>query len=164
MRKYPILEFARTLGVSVRVVYNWRDRGMPVEETPTQSLVDFEDWAKFYVGGTKSLNFQEEKARLTKYQADREQIRVEEAKKNLLNAEQVERAWSNLVAAFKSRMLAIPDRMASITGNAELKDDLKSMVYEALNELSKMDAKDLEPEELDESEPSDFEEQEERED
>lgn len=139
MRQYPIKEFASILGVSLKAVYKWRDKGMPVTETGDNTLVSFEDWARFYAGGSKALNFQEEKARLTKFQADREQIRVEEALGRLVRTDLVESIWASAIIAFKTRIMALPDKIVNITGDASIKPDLKLMVNEALTELSNID-------------------------
>lgn len=164
MRKYPIKDFAKILGVALRTVYNWRDKGLHVSPVNGTDCVDFADWARFYVSGAvvrgegKNLDGAFEKARLTRAQADREELRLAEAKKLLLPADKVASAWTSAILAFRSRILAVPDRIHSITSDQALQTELKAMLYEALEELSRPGAVNIQdqqdgPEELDDEEP-----------
>jgi phage terminase Nu1 subunit (DNA packaging protein) len=148
LRQYPIKDFASTIGVTARTVYHWRDLGLKTTDSERGELVGFSDWAHFYARGrnnSDSHDYQVEKARLTKLQADREELRVAELKKELIRVDFAEKAWSSVVAAFRSRMLVIPDRVASLTANNEVKQELKTLIYEALDELSKLNADQFVP-------------------
>ncbi|MEQ1788823.1 MAG: hypothetical protein ABL857_00115 [Rickettsiales bacterium] len=85
-----------------------------------------------------------ERARLLRAQADKTELEVKSMNGELIPAEQVEHLWSGLVAAFRSRMLALPVRCAqmvmSFKNYTEIESCLRAQVYEALNELSRYEA------------------------
>lgn len=89
-----------------------------------------------------------EKLRLTKAQADKteheaekERLAVEVLLKNLIPADEVEREWTDILAAVRAKMLTIPSKAASrvmaAKSRAEAEAILKSLIWEALAELSK---------------------------
>lgn len=86
-----------------------------------------------------------EKLRLTRAQADKMELELAVARGEVIPATEVETIWSNISAAIKAKMNAIPSRAAqSVIGMEEVRDIealLKAMVNEALIELA-----DSEPE------------------
>lgn len=139
MRKYTVKELSEVLGVTTRAINKWLSDGLKFDGPRDAAMIDIEEWARWRYAGDDSIDFQREKARLTKNQADYEEIRVLEKRGDLLDASRVEMAWANLVAAFKRRMLAIPDRAASYFDSKPLKKELQILINEALEELEKHD-------------------------
>ncbi len=84
-----------------------------------------------------------ERARLLKAQADKTELEVKAMTGDLIATEQVELLWAGLVAAFRSRMLALPVRCAqmvmSMKNYTEIEGCLRAQVYDALSELSRYD-------------------------
>lgn len=94
---------------------------------------------------------QEEKARLTKAQADERELIVAKLRGDLLDANDVQRLWSDYAANVRSKLLSLPTKAAhhvlAAENFAEAEKVLKEIVYEALQEL----VEDGIPRELDES-------------
>jgi phage terminase Nu1 subunit (DNA packaging protein) len=85
-----------------------------------------------------------EKLRLTRAQADKMELELAIARSEVIPATEVEAIWSNVAAAIKAKMTAIPSRAAqSVIGMEEVRDIealLKTMVNEALIELADSEA------------------------
>lgn len=82
-----------------------------------------------------------ENAKLAKARTEKIKIEIEVMKKNLIPADEVEREWSDLVVAFRSRILGISARYASILFATidvrEFEIKLKDIHRDALTQLSK---------------------------
>lgn len=86
------------------------------------------------------INLEYEKARLTKYQADREQLKLAVLRGGLCKLEFVASAWEKLLYAFKVGLLAMPSRLSldlsTLNDPNEVKKLLTNEIDSALNELS----------------------------
>ena len=84
-----------------------------------------------------------QKLRLLTAQAEKTEIEVEEYKKNLIPADQIALEWTNLITAFRAKILSLPHKIApqviAITEFKEAEAIIKEYVYEALIELSQYD-------------------------
>lgn len=82
------------------------------------------------------------RARLTKAKADMAEMEREQMANRLIPADDVEKAWSDVVSNMRAKMLAIPTSAAadaqSAKNLAEAKHVLKERVNDALAELSNM--------------------------
>ena len=82
------------------------------------------------------------RARLTKAKADMAEMEREQMAARLLPAIDVEKAWCDVVANMRTKMLAIPTNAAADTQSAsnlaEAKQVLKEKVHDALEELAEM--------------------------
>lgn len=82
------------------------------------------------------------RARLTKAKADMAEMEREQMAARLLPACDVEKAWCDVVANMRTKMLAIPTNAAADTqaasNLAEAKQVLKEKVHDALAELAEM--------------------------
>ena len=91
-------------------------------------------------GDGKGPNYHEEKARLTKLQADKVQINNDRELSDLVNAAEVEREWSLVISDCKNRLLSIPSKMAPIlapiTEPALIMNVADDLIREALDELA----------------------------
>lgn len=112
----------------------------------------FGDWLKQRnlagVGVTPGgvlLDYEAERARLTKWQADKAELDVAVMRGELIPSDIVARVWGGMVIAFRSRVMSIPTKSAhSVLGAinvAEAEAVLKKMVNEALEELADYDPK-----------------------
>ena len=83
------------------------------------------------------------RARLLKAQAEAQEMENAKNRGYLLSVAVIERAWTEMASAFKSRILSIPGKAApqvvSCNSISEVKAILERMVFEALDELSRGD-------------------------
>lgn len=88
----------------------------------------------------QGASLDKEKARLAKHQADRAELEVGRMRGELIPAELVEKVWSEMVMAFRAKMLNLPTKCASVVaGISETLDveaELKRSIDEALTELA----------------------------
>jgi len=87
--------------------------------------------------------FHVSRAKKEAYQAKITQLTYEEMAGKLYRDDIVDEVWTNMVAAFRSRMLAVPSRAAqTVTGKTdhhEVEKMIRDLTYEALEELSAYD-------------------------
>lgn len=90
---------------------------------------------------TEKLRLTKAQADKTEHEAEKERLGVEVLRKSLIPAEEVEREWTDILAAVRAKMLTIPSKGASLViaakSRIEAEGILKSLVWEALAELSK---------------------------
>lgn len=83
------------------------------------------------------------RARLLKAQAEAQEMENAKNRGYLLSVAMIERAWAEMAASFKARILSIPGKAApqvvSCNSISEVKAVLERMVFEALDELSRGD-------------------------
>ncbi|MDR2365422.1 MAG: hypothetical protein LBD68_06145 [Zoogloeaceae bacterium] len=94
-----------------------------------------------------------ERTRLTRLQAEKIEIDIAEREEKLIEVAAAERAWSDMIGAFRAKLLNIPERAApEVAGRSERQAAgiLADMIYEALSELSNWKPKDNDD---DEAEP-----------
>lgn len=81
-----------------------------------------------------------EKTRLTKAQANHEELRVKEKDGSLIPADAVEEMMMGKVLAARAALLSLPTRIAPLAMSAstirEVEDAARDIVYEALNGLA----------------------------
>ena len=89
---------------------------------------------------TGTADIQEEKTRLTRFQADKAELEVSELEGKLIPAELIESTWTDYVANVRAKLLSLPNKLAhqviSIDTYAEAEILIKDTVYEALKELA----------------------------
>jgi hypothetical protein len=104
-------------------------------------------------GMSGSGDYESEKLRLTKAQADNEEqkarkseLEVKVLEASLIRAEDVDRVWGGMIAAARAKFLAIPSKGASLVlaaeSRIEAEDILRGLVYEGLRELAEKRAED----------------------
>lgn len=84
-------------------------------------------------------DYDQERARLTHHQANAAAQDDLARQARLIPAEQVQAAWSEMVTAARSRLLALPSRVAGVCagkGQHEIEQEARALVYEALAELA----------------------------
>ena len=82
---------------------------------------------------------QEERARLTKAQADERELMVAKLRGELIDADDVQRIWSEYIGNCRAKLLSLPTKAAhhvlSVDNYAEAEQIIKDLVYEALEEM-----------------------------
>lgn len=81
-----------------------------------------------------------ERARLTKNQADKAELEVEELRGDLVRSSVIQFHWQAMVAALRSRLLGLPTTVATHIATPdklqETQDLARTIVHEALNEIA----------------------------
>jgi len=89
---------------------------------------------------TNSGNLNEERTRLTKAQADRAELELQEKEGDLISSDVIKTIWSDYVSNTRSKLLALPSKLGHLTQAAETYAEaeaiIKEAVYECLEELS----------------------------
>ena len=146
--KVSVQVIARLLMISERRVQQLANEGViPRTESRRYNLEEsVQAYIQFLQGknvgramADEQIDFHEEKARLTKIQADKAQLELDEMARSLVKAEDVSREWYNAVTDCKGRLLSIPSKAAPIvaaeTSAGACKKIIDDLVYEALEEL-----------------------------
>src|SRR5690606_21626476 len=86
-----------------------------------------------------SLDLTTERARLAHWQSIRAELDAKQRQGELVPIEDVERNWSEMIAAARSKLLALPSRLApvvmAVRDRREVEEAARRVVYEALTEL-----------------------------
>ena len=89
---------------------------------------------------TSSGDLNEERTRLTKAQADRAELELQEKENELISTDLIKTIWSDYVANVRSKLLALPSKLGHLTQSAESYAEaeaiIKESIYECLEELS----------------------------
>jgi phage terminase Nu1 subunit (DNA packaging protein) len=119
------IAFAKHVGVTPGRVSQYIKEGMPVEPDGRIDVARGEQWIKANVSPTRSAaqsaqsdlpfaaqrDAAEERIRLVREQADREALKNQRLRGELVPAADVERAWSNILRQVRSAVLAVPSRV-----------------------------------------------------
>lgn len=102
------------------------------------------------VGNTaQPLDYQNEKSRLVRIQADKAQIELDHLNEALVPTEEVAKEWESILGDMKSKILSIPSKAAPLLRDeveiAVIMDILQTFIDETLAELSSY-AKNIEVE------------------
>lgn len=85
-------------------------------------------------------NYEAERARLTKAQADKTELEVSEKRGLVLNAESVRNTWSDLIASARAKLMALPTKVSAKAMSAkdyrEAEDFVRAEIYAVLNDLA----------------------------
>lgn len=144
-------ELASLLGLSERRIQQLVKNDVITKEKRNAFVVEraVQDYVNYQAGNnsggySKGENYQEEKARLTKLQADKAQLEVETMSGNLVKADDVSRHWYQIITDCKTRLLSVPSKAAPIVaaeteaGNVQVVID--DLMREALEELAMYEA------------------------
>jgi len=145
-------ELATLLGLSDRRVQQLvKENVIRKAKRNTFIVIDaVQDYVNYQAGKnlgnySKGENYQEEKARLTKLQADKAELEVESMSANLVPADDVSRHWYQIITDCKNRLLTVPSKAAPIvaaeTEAGMVQDIIDDLMREALEELTEYEAK-----------------------
>ncbi len=106
------------------------------------------------------INYDEEKGLHERVKRHISEIKLQIMKAEVHKSEDVERVMTDMLVAFKTRVMNIPSKMAPVLENRDvvfIKDRLSSEVLEVLNELKDYDPKAFYSEEYAEESESEYE-------
>lgn len=84
-------------------------------------------------------DYDAERARLTHHQANTAEIEEQRKRNELIPAELVRQAWSDIIASARAKLLGLPSRLASSCAGKQSQDvetEARGIINEALNELA----------------------------
>ena len=143
------MEFNRTqigeaFGVELTTVDKWRRSGCPATKTSksvTFSVRAVSDWLRardMETSGTLDLG--QERAKLTKLQAEKATLELEQQRGNLIPMELVVETWQGHIGNARAKLLAMPAKAAAQTIGMdeylESEEFLTGLINEALDELN----------------------------
>ncbi len=149
-------ELAAVFGVSLPTIEAWLKRGLAYKQRGSRGqpwafhLPDCIAWRiedeisrRIEQADGQALDLNYERARLAKAQATKTEREIAIMDRKLIPAERVESVWGGMIAAFRSRMLALPSRVApqvAAENDPHVVDAmLTDVCHEALTELSEYD-------------------------
>ena len=142
------MEFNRTqigeaFGVELTTVDKWRRSGCPATKTSKSvmfSVREVSDWLRSRdMESSGTLDLGQERAKLTKLQAEKATLELEQQRGNLIPMELVVETWQGHIANARAKMLALPPKAAAqsvgVDSYLEIEQLITELVNEALDEL-----------------------------
>lgn len=88
----------------------------------------------------QAYDYNAERARLTKAQADKTELEVRELRAELVRLPIIEQHWQGMVAGMRGKLLSLPSRIAAQVAGPdrlqEVQEKAQTLVYEALTEIA----------------------------
>lgn len=146
MKLYDTKQVARFLDITERRVRQLREEGIISELRP--GLYDLIDTNHRYINYLRNRNpdngeridYNAERAKLVKAKRENEEYDLRLKRRELHTSEEIEQVMTTMLINFKSRLSAIPSKLAPILSKkkdtAEIASLIKQQVDEALIELS----------------------------
>jgi phage terminase Nu1 subunit (DNA packaging protein) len=138
---------AAIFGVEQSLVALWtKNDGCPVHVDPNATnkknvvynTPDVLDWYLTKQGLKADFNF--ERTRLTKYQADKLFLELEEKRGGLIEVNAVEKLWINILTNIRTKLLNVPKKIAplfsGIKSEFELETEIESTIRDCLDDLA----------------------------
>lgn len=146
-------ELCEILGVVPMTIARLEERGFPCIEKGSgraPSKYDTQDCIQWLIKHEmrkltqtpdgKVINYDDERARLTREQADKVAMDNEERRGRLVDSDKVGIWWGKIISNAKTRLLAIPTKAAPLVLGMktmpQVRDQLERMITEVLSELS----------------------------
>ena len=144
LKLYSTKAVARFWGITERQVRNLRDEGVIKEEQP--GFYNLQRATQNYIQHIKQdsesedISYKDEKAKLMRAKREAQEMRLQEERKQLHRSEDIERIMIDMLVAFKTKMRAVPAKLAPVlaekTDKVEIFSLIKAETDEALRELS----------------------------
>ncbi|MEA5083282.1 MAG: hypothetical protein VB018_03915 [Lachnospiraceae bacterium] len=146
MKVYTTKAVAAFLGLSERRIRQLKTDGIIKEYKNGSGLYDLRGATQMYIAFLKKgsdndvVDYNSEKAKLIRAKRQNEELQLRSRQKELHEAADIERLLSTMIINFKSRLMAIPAKLAPLlatkTDKSEIFKIIKSATDEALKELS----------------------------
>ena len=131
---------AQKLNVALTTLDYWRRKGCPHTKKGKQVFFNIDTlktWRDSRAGG--DLDYTQERAKLTRLQAAKATLELEQQRGNLIPLELVVVGWEGQIANCRAKLLALPSKVAAQAVGAdyvEIEQLFKIVIYEALDELA----------------------------
>jgi len=142
--KFNKNQIAEVFDVSLTTVDKWRLKGCPAEKDGQKVMFTVRavsDWLRgrdFESSGTLDLG--QERAKLTKLQAEKATLELEQQRGNLIPKEIMIETWQGHIANARAKLLALPPKVASqilgMESYIEVEHVIRETICEALDELA----------------------------
>lgn len=141
-------ELAKILGKSERALTEWQKEGMPIASSGARGQANRYDTQKVIEwlikrASDQSSKMDAAKLRLTIAQAEKAELEVKEMHGELIAVDDMKMMWSNVLAAFRAKVLSIPSRLTPqlthLNDPKKIDKIIKETLFEALNELAEYD-------------------------
>ena len=145
-------DVAYMLDVSTKTIQRMEVDGLPIAKTGSGARPNEYDlrqvvrwWTAREIQKATGGDYNAERTRLTKEQADKEEMANAVRRGDLLEATEVGAAWDDMILAARSKMLALPTRVTPLIQATDgefhsIKNVIDAGVREALDELSQYPA------------------------
>jgi phage terminase Nu1 subunit (DNA packaging protein) len=138
------------IGVSERTLTDWQRDGLPVVysgERGESNQYDTEQVIAWMIAREiAKIQAESQKDRLARLQGDKVELEIAEKRGQLIPVEQIEPAWTAMVASARSFLRSQPDRLAhllEVTDGVDAKRDLIAEAFDdALLKLSEYEPAD----------------------
>ena len=136
-------QIAEAFGINLTTVDKWRRSGCPAEKKGPNvmfSVRQVSDWLRTRDTETSGvLDLSQERAKLTKLQAEKATLELEVSRGNLIPMELVVETWQGHIGNARAKLLAMPAKAAAQTIGMdeylETEQFLTGLINEALDEL-----------------------------
>lgn len=134
-------EQAATLAnVSIRRLYQICDDEPNGPKRSKPGHFDCAEFGEWLARRNSPDNFQAERTRLTRAQADKAELEADELRGRLVPIDIITRLWAELVASWRAKLLAFPSKIAQRIAPPEQMPDVQKqaqrVVHEILNEFA----------------------------
>lgn len=142
MTLYTSRVVAQYLNLTERRVRQLRDEGVIKEKRPgLYDLIDTMSRYIKYIGSGSKADLNEERAKLTKAKREAAEMENKVRKAELLEVGSVEKTYSTVIMNFRSRILALPQKLAPAVASMEgdqqqIQDLIQAELEETLGTLS----------------------------
>ena len=147
MMEFNKNQIAEAFGINLTTVDKWRRSGCPAEKKGPNvmfSVRQVSDWLRsrdMETSGTLDLG--QERAKLTKLQAQKATLELEISRGNLIPMDLVVETWQGHIGNARAKLLAMPAKAAAqsvgVDSYLEIEQLITKLVHEALDELSSAD-------------------------
>ena len=132
---------AQKLNVSLTTLDDWRRKGCPHAKNGKQVSFNMDALKVWLDNRSKGdLDYTQERAKLTRLQAEKVTLELEQQRGNLLPLEMVIEGWQGQIANARAKLLALPPKVASqvlgMESYLEVEQAITELIHEALDELS----------------------------
>ena len=144
MMQFNRTQIGEAFSVNLTTVDKWRRSGCPATkdgQNVMYSVREVSDWLRSRdMESSGTLDLGQERAKLTKLQAQKATLELEVAKGNLIPMELVVETWQGHIGNARAKLLAMPAKAAAQTIGMdeylESEQFLTGLINEALDELS----------------------------
>jgi phage terminase Nu1 subunit (DNA packaging protein) len=131
---------AQKLNISLTTLDDWRRKGCPYSKRGKQvffNLDELKTWLDERACG--ELNYTQERAKLTKLQAEKVSLELDQQRGSLIPMELAIATWQGHIGNARAKLLALPPKVAgqviTMDSYREIEQLVTSLIHEALDEL-----------------------------
>ena len=147
-----LLEVCRRLGLKKTRIYELVDLGVIIKTGQgaydlLASMENYIAYLKELLEAHGSKDLQEQRARLIKVQAERNELRLQRERGELLRVEVAQRVWGIIIQNFRRKLLSFSTRLApqilGIKETGEAQGIVEKLTHEFIVELTSPDLKKI---------------------